>query len=425
MPELLIVADDITGALDTGVQLVKRNIPVRILLDPGCADWDSPDYPVLALAPETRRLSPAGAYRAAASIFQQARGLGIPYIYKKTDSALRGNIGAELQAMADAFGNEPICFAPAFPAAGRVTRDGIHSINGVPVADSPFGQDPFTPVTMSFIPAWLKEKGLTNPSRVMTEGVAADALPWGAMEGVILVYDAESDARLCQIASSAQKNSIRLLAGCAGFAQALPLLIGHKGKPPLPHALLCNSHSISGDALTVFSGSLNRITAEQIGYAVRHGFKQMNLSGRILSGGGREGLPGLHCADATAGPDAFLMDDTIVNTAPADATSIGDTYTLEDSREVSERLCMVAERLLRRRPGLFWMVVGGDTLMALMRRLAIQSIIPLCEIEAGVVLARATPGDYLFAAKSGGLGSVDVFLKVKRAVASLLPGNSL
>lgn len=80
-----------------------------------------------------------------------AEAAGIPYIYKKTDSALRGNIGCELNAVMDASGEACLIFAPAFPQMGRVTRRGIHYIDGVPVADSVFGKDPFEPVTESSV----------------------------------------------------------------------------------------------------------------------------------------------------------------------------------------------------------------------------------------------------------------------------------
>ena len=60
-------------------------------------------------------------------------------IYKKTDSLLRGNIGAELRALCDAAGSGPLVFAPAYPTGGRTTIDGIHRLEGIPVADASAG----------------------------------------------------------------------------------------------------------------------------------------------------------------------------------------------------------------------------------------------------------------------------------------------
>ena len=38
----------------------------------------------------------------------------------------------------------------------RITRNGIHYIDGVPVHESVFGKDPFEPVADSYIPEILK-----------------------------------------------------------------------------------------------------------------------------------------------------------------------------------------------------------------------------------------------------------------------------
>mgnify|MGYP000093217377 CR=1 FL=1 len=69
---------------------------------------------------------------------------GVFSIYKKTDSALRGNIGAELSALLKTSGERQLPFLPAFPQIDRVTRDGVHYISGVPVTESPFGIDPLS-----------------------------------------------------------------------------------------------------------------------------------------------------------------------------------------------------------------------------------------------------------------------------------------
>ena len=71
--------------------------------------------------------------------------------YKKTDSALRGNIGAELSAALDGSGAGVLSFLPAFPRMNRTTAAGIHYIDGIPAAKSVFGQDPFNPVKESVL----------------------------------------------------------------------------------------------------------------------------------------------------------------------------------------------------------------------------------------------------------------------------------
>ena len=150
MVKLLILADDFTGALDTGVQFAEEGAATLVVTDPNY-DFSPPPggENVIVFDTETRHVSPEAAYRTISHAVSLAKGAGISYFYKKTDSALRGNIGAELAALMDAAGAPRLHFVPAYPRMGRTTRQGIHYIDGIPVAESVFGRDPFNPVTCS------------------------------------------------------------------------------------------------------------------------------------------------------------------------------------------------------------------------------------------------------------------------------------
>ena len=99
---LLILADDFTGALDTGVQISKTGARTVVLTDPH-ADLErfADETEVLVIDAETRHIPPQQAKACVASIARRAFAMKVPCIYKKTDSALRGNIGAELEAVAE------------------------------------------------------------------------------------------------------------------------------------------------------------------------------------------------------------------------------------------------------------------------------------------------------------------------------------
>ena len=148
MVKLLIIADDFTGALDTGVQFAARGANTRVVTDLAY-DFSQADAEGLVMVAETRHLTPRKAYDIVYHAARNARKAGIPYIYKKTDSALRGNIGSELTAVMDAAEADTIAFLPAFPKMGRVTQAGVHYVDCVPVAESVFGKDPFEPVKAS------------------------------------------------------------------------------------------------------------------------------------------------------------------------------------------------------------------------------------------------------------------------------------
>ena len=145
MLRLLMIADDFTGALDTGVQLAAHGIPTQVVV--GQADLSACSSTVLVV--ECRNAASVRRKKAAEAVERLTRSAvenGVGCIYKKTDSALRGNIGAELAALLKASGARNLPFLPAFPQIGRTTKRGVHYIDGVPVNESPFGIDPFEPV---------------------------------------------------------------------------------------------------------------------------------------------------------------------------------------------------------------------------------------------------------------------------------------
>ena len=111
---LCIIADDFTGALDTGVQFAAHGVSTRVVVDPN-VDFSAHEASVLVVDTETRHLPANQAYDIVSRLVERARRAGISYIYKKTDSALRGNIGAELSALLDASGQAQLHFLPAFP----------------------------------------------------------------------------------------------------------------------------------------------------------------------------------------------------------------------------------------------------------------------------------------------------------------------
>ena len=187
MLRLLMIADDFTGALDTGVQLAAHGIPTQVVV--GQADLSACSSTVLVVDTETRHLPAAKAAKAVEKLTRSAVENGVGCIYKKTDSALRGNIGAELAALLKASGARNLPFLPAFPQIGRTTKKGVHYIDGVPVNESPFGIDPFEPVRCAEV---------TKLIHLQTEIPAQNLRPGetAADKTGILVYDAATAADL-------------------------------------------------------------------------------------------------------------------------------------------------------------------------------------------------------------------------------------
>lgn len=146
---LVLLADDLTGACDVGVQCLHAGWPVR------CCFADRPGWTVrlkdrtrsaLVLDLETRRMGAAAAVRKA---FETGRELlrrdTIPR-YFKVDSTLRGNFVAEAEALRRASRRRLTWLVPANPSQGRWTVGGRQYVHGQPVERTAFGRDPLHPV---------------------------------------------------------------------------------------------------------------------------------------------------------------------------------------------------------------------------------------------------------------------------------------
>lgn len=165
------LADDLSGALDAAAafhHLGRRR--VRIFLAP--EDWTGGEGDdVIALTTETRNASPERAAAEVARAIAHGTARGGRLIYKKIDSTLRGQVAAEMAALAAALPGARILFAPANPKVGRTVGDGVLLVHGVPVAETEFARDPMSPVRESVIRRLL---GAVASERVMIPDTAGE-----------------------------------------------------------------------------------------------------------------------------------------------------------------------------------------------------------------------------------------------------------
>lgn len=128
-------------------------------------------------------------------------------LYKTVDSTLRGHVMAELEAAYKQSGRKSVVFAPAFPAAGRTTVNGVQLVGGVPVANTVYGSDPVHPAQTS---------------------VLAELLPASVRD--ISIFDATTQEELdTQVAAVPDPEEV-LWVGSPGMAQALAQRIEPEGR---------------------------------------------------------------------------------------------------------------------------------------------------------------------------------------------------
>ncbi|HEU4847364.1 MAG TPA: four-carbon acid sugar kinase family protein, partial [Rubrobacteraceae bacterium] len=213
-----IIADDLTGAADTGVQLARAGYRTAV------AFRDAPippadDLDAVALDTDSRAM-PAGF--AAKRVMEAGLTVREAYIvYKKLDSTLRGPIAAELAAALGASGRDRAVVAPAFPAAGRTTVEGVQLVRGVPVDETEAKDDPRTPVHEGHVPTLLAA-AFPSVVSLSAEDLADPATVRRALEEArCVVADAARDEDLEALVRAVPDPSEVLWAGSAGLAVAL------------------------------------------------------------------------------------------------------------------------------------------------------------------------------------------------------------
>ena len=397
MNKLLIIADDLTGALDTGVCFASAGINTCVRL-PGSAEkmLESKSAHVEVAIVESRHMQPDEAYSAVRDVVLPDQGY-YTYLYKKTDSALRGNIGAELSAMLDATKINTLHFLPSYPKMKRVLRDGILYIDGeTPVANSVFALDPFNPVKHSSILEILAEQTKKN-------AYLASAGQKQYFEG-IAVYNAQTDDELLSIGQSLlQDAKATLFAGCAGFASVLPELIDFEKSD--------ESVRFSGEQIAVFCGSVNPISLEQCAIAEQKGSPRFHLQ--------REGSFLDENAVAEEINRAAQSHDIVILDTGAAELSFDDEDLLAQSAVVADKFSKVIADFFMNNPHVTLFVIGGDTLLAFARRMEIHAIYPLKELMPGVVLSRFQhDGEWhSLITKSGGFGSKNLISEISALLA--------
>ncbi len=138
---ILILADDLSGAAELAGIAAGRGFTAEVQT---AVDMRS-RAEVIALDTQTRSRSPAEAARRVAAVFREAQRLRPEWVYKKTDSALRGNIAAELERLVQETAQSRILFVPANPGKGRCIVGGRLQINGTPLDQTIFARDPEHP----------------------------------------------------------------------------------------------------------------------------------------------------------------------------------------------------------------------------------------------------------------------------------------
>jgi len=350
------IADDVTGASDLAGVLVREGMrTVQAVGVPRRIDADA-DAVVVALKSRTAPVDEA--VRDSVASLRALRDWGADRFYFKVcstfDSTPQGNIGPVADALLDELDATFAVVTPAYPANGRVVRDGELFVNGVPLAESSMRNHPLTPMTDSDLVRVLQRQTPRPVGRLGEPGIT------------YAIADGATDDDLCALGQL--YGGLPLLVGGAGLALGLPAAYGYDGAAAA-------AAPVDGPAV-VLAGSLSDATRAQIAR-----FEPKVTLDEY---------------------DGYRGDTLLVHSGERGA---------RDPHEVERRLAAVAQDAVAHGARRV-VVAGGETSGAVLHALGVQMLAVGAEIAPGVPWMTTLDEPRLsFALKSGNFGGPDFFLE--------------
>jgi uncharacterized protein YgbK (DUF1537 family) len=377
-----VIADDLTGAADTGVQFVHAGYRTAVFFRATEALED--DLDAVSFDTDSRTMPAGFAAKRVLGAAHAARGAHI--VYKKLDSTLRGNVAAELAAALGGARRDRVVVAPAFPAAGRTTVGGSQRVHSVPVDETEMANDPHTPVREAHLPSVLAHE-FSSVGTLGVEDLADHERVRRTLEDCeCVVADAERDADLEALVRAVPDPDRVLWAGSAGLALALGSVY------PGPCAGTVGVQRAPVRPVLVVVGSLSGVARDQVRWLVEaYGEVDVPIHGRESNAvqeaveASREALAGGTCAVVRSPEERVASSESV----------LGD---------LAEVAALLSEA------GLFegLVLTGGATAVGVARRLGASGIRLEGEVETGVPMGvLAGPRPYPVVTKAGGFGGPD------------------
>ena len=387
-----IIADDLTGAADAAAAYGPTHTSSVVLELDG--EW--PGSEILAINTESRYLPEDQAAAAVGHAVDRALGQG-RRVFKKLDSLLRGNVGAELAAAASGIASDAmVIVAPAFPATGRTTVNGIVHVNGEPNAEGKFAGD----IRQALAAGCLRAESVTvSPSRHPEDlGGRLSELHRRGVRAVVV--DARSDDDLRIIATAAAIMDVpTLLAGSAGLAGQIEVRGHVSGRP------LATERDIARTLLVI--GSYSALAKSQVQQLVAAGVRHVKLNHADFAD------PAVHVAllEALEHGDAVLTPDPSGALDTSKATAVAGA--LASATAAAGSTCGAL------------LLTGGETATAVLAELGVTSFTVLGEIEPGVVASRLDRSLPLMVTKAGAFGDAGTLLRTAQFLKSTTTETSI
>jgi uncharacterized protein YgbK (DUF1537 family) len=430
--------------MDAGVQAKQHGARIGVVLDHAHLKEMAEDADFIVLDTESRNRDAASAFQCVSDSVLALDSWGARLAYKKIDSTLRGNVGAEISAVLASRAGRIALVAPALPFNGRVTRGGVQYVGGVELAATEPASDPFAPVRHSSIreiilsqtDTLVREIGLSTV-RQGPGAVATDVLNAFRDRCRVIVTDAETDADLLSISMAVSSLDTDVVpCGSAGlFGQMWDMLSTPARTPGRPDAEGLSQErwrqaearekeahprrqwvrqSRSGPVIAV-TASPSAVSRAQVDVAGRMPGKHLVLvdENRLFAGGEAREHEVARVREETERAIGGSADVVIAAQAESKKQLL-ERYRddrrllLERSRTILECLARIVRATLELRYIRGLALIGGDTAAAICAGLCVYGIEIMGEVEPYVPAGSLRGGVHdrlAVVTKAGGFGN--------------------
>ena len=368
-----IIADDLTGATDTGIQFQKRGIATTVLVEPPKETWPClGENTALSINASSRELCPQEAAVRTREVLQHMVLCDQDTLFKKVDSLMRGNPVEELEASLEAAGRRIALAAPSFPRMGRTVDGGVLHLPDGSAKDLLTLFKNHAHMTVCHIPL----------ARLRTEGAGLASTLVRREAPLLCLIDAVTEADLSLVAEIGQA-----LDACRPTAKRVLVVTGSRKKETAAQVrrleAVCGLHKVLLNSECLLHGPA---PAEISRAAQRLSELLRQECGAILA------FDSLFCSQT-----GFADDDVAVRQAGKSlASRLGEVLNCID-RTLYDGLILV----------------GGDTAVAVCRSLHTTQLLLLEEVQSGTpagLLADGPLRGIPVVTKSGAFGDEDTLL---------------
>ncbi|MGL5692620.1 MAG: four-carbon acid sugar kinase family protein [Peptostreptococcaceae bacterium] len=216
--KLYVIADDLTGANATSVLLAKEGFKCSTFIDSELLNNENMSIcDVVAISTDSRGITAKDAYNKVGHEVNRVKHLN-PIYTKRIDSTLRGNIGAEIDAIIDNCKDSIAIVVASYPDSGRISIGGFLLVNSVPLQKTLVAKDPKCPVTNSNVKEIIENQtkyqvGKIDISDVLKgEEILSNKIKSLASEGnKIIVIDAVTNDEIELIAKASKITDLNII----------------------------------------------------------------------------------------------------------------------------------------------------------------------------------------------------------------------